>query len=89
MKTNYYVDCPKCSTKHYLDEIDPLPENVGVYWDFGYDIVHFVCPETKEKTSSMVLGYNEVKNILELNNELNRTINGGQEGHGVWQQHKT
>ena len=70
MKTVYYVNCSKCDNKHYLDEIESFPENVGVYWELGYDIVHFVCPETKEKTKSMVLGYNKIKNILELNNEI-------------------
>jgi len=52
----FYVNCPKCGIKHYLDEIESLPGNPGD-WEFGMDIMHYVCPETKEKTSSLVLGY--------------------------------
>ena len=56
MKTVFYVYCPKCGTKHYLDEIELLPGDPGI-WEFGMDLVHYVCPEIKEKTQSLVLGY--------------------------------
>lgn len=47
-----YVNCSKCGNKHFQGEIETLNIEEDIQ---GYDVITFVCPETKEETKSYVL----------------------------------
>ena len=47
----FVVHCAECQNRHSVDEVEFL----DVEEDYiGRDIMHFVCPETQQKTQSLV-----------------------------------
>lgn len=51
MENNLFVSCRECGERHSSEEV----ETVNIEEDErGYDVLTFICPVTKEETSSLV-----------------------------------